>query len=372
MRRVLLLALFWGLVSSGCQNEDPIKIGFVGGITGTNASIAISGRNAVLLAVDEVNRAGGIYGRPVTLVIKDDQENPEVAAAADRAFIEEEVPVVIGHYISAVAAASLAATQDQDILMISPTISARELSNKDDNFLRIILTNTAQGKVLADYSAEVTKNKRSYFVYNDGNKPFVEGVTEAYRTNFEANGGQVAGEARIASQDTAGMNAAIQEAIREGADSFLVVMNASDVAMFAQQLKKTGMKHPIYSATWGMASDVIFQGGSAVEGIVFSALFDASDKSPDFMRFKETYEKLYGESVDFAAVYSYETAQMIFEALETADPEDAEAIRKTILKIGTFQGLQAPIIMDAYGDVSRPQFITAIKGGKFVTIGQVE
>lgn len=372
MHRLLFLILTLSLLAAGCRNTTPIKIGFVGGITGTNSSIAVSGRNAVLLAVDEVNRAGGINGRPVTLLIRDDQEMPETAAEIDRAFVQEGASVVIGHYVSAVAEASLAAVEGQDILLVSPTISARELSGRDDNFLRVILTNTDQGEALAVYAADTMQHKRSYVVYNDGNRAFVEGMTGAYVSEFQARGGKIAGETMLSSQDTAGMIEAIDEAIAKEADSFLVVMNAQDVAMFAQQLKKTGKQIPIYSATWGMTADVIFQGGSAVEGIVFPALLDSTNQSSQFVRFKETYEALYGEPVDFSAAYSYEAAQMVFHGLRTGDPEDSQAIKQAILDKGTFQGLQTEIVMDGYGDVSRPQFITTVRDGKFMTIGQVE
>ncbi len=168
------------------------------------------------------------------------------------------------------------------------------------------------------------------------------------------------------------MNAAIQEALSAEADSFLVVMNANDVAMFAQLLQKNGQKLPIYSATWGMTADVIFQGGNAVEGIVFPAMFDSENRSSEFLEFVGTYEKLYGESVDFSAVYSYEAAQVIFEGLRFAGSGTGGAIKEAILKKKTFQGLQTPITINGTGDVIRPQFLTTIRQGKFLTIGQVD
>ncbi len=372
MTRILSLIFIVILFASGCQTKEPVKIGFVGGVTGINSSVAVSGRNAVLLAVNEANASGGINGHPIELVIKDDQEKPEVAAALDREFIRDGIKVVIGHYISGVAAASIEAIRNQDVLMISPTISARELSGIDDNFLRLIVTNTAQGKALAEYSAGDGQNTRTYVVYNNGNKAFVEGVTSAYRESFQRAGGEITGEKTIASKDVEGMQGAITEAIASGSDSFLLVMNANDVAMFAQQLHKTASVISIYSATWGMTADVIFQGGDSVEGIIFPAQFDSTSTVPTYVRFKETYEKLYGEAVDFSAVYSYETAQVVIEGLRTAASNDSQAIKAAILDKGRYQGLQADIVMDATGDVERPQFITTVKDGKFMTIGQVE
>lgn len=372
MQRTLPVLLAIGILLSGCQEVQPIKIGFAGGITGTNSSIAISGRNAVLLAVEEINRAGGIKGRPVELVIKDDHEDPKVTAAVDQAFIQEGVPVVIGHYVSSVASSSLTATEGQDFLMVSPTISTRELSGRDDNFLRLILTNSDQGNTLAAYSAGAGAHRRSYLVYNNGNKAFVEGVTAAYKETFRQAGGAIVGEVALSTLDTVGMTAAIKDAKAVQADSFLVVMNANDVAIFAQLMKKMESILPVYSATWGMTADVVFQGGEAVEGIIFPAMFDSESRNERYLAFKKAYEALYDEPVDFSALYSYEAAQVVFEGLRNATDTNAAAIKRAILEKGTFQGLQTEFRMDASGDVVRPRFINTIKDGKFLTIGRAE
>lgn len=371
MKQLFIGLIAVALVAGGCQSKEPIKIGFSGGITGSNSSVAISGRNAVMLAVDEVNKTGGIKGRLVELVIKDDMEQPDTAASVDREFIAEEVPVIIGHYVSGVAAASLEAIQDQEVLMVSPTISAKELSGIDDNFIRLILPNSAQGEAMAHYAYQSVGNRKTYVVHNDGNKAFVNGVKTAYGETFLRLGGKLVGESSIPGRDMAGINGAIDEILSRDVDSILVVMNANDVALFAQQLKKSGHMLPIYSATWGMTADVITQGGSAVEGIVFPAPFDPKSQDPEFLEFKKTYEKLYGEPVDFSAVYSYESAQIVFEGLREAPDTRAAQIKEAILKKAEYQGLQGRIVLNINGDVQRPQFLTTVENGEFKTISTV-
>lgn len=372
MNRGILIAIAMLLLATGCQKHEPIKIGFVGGITGTNSSLSISGRNAVMFAVDEVNKAGGINGHPIELIIKDDKETPEEAIAADKAFIQEGVPVVIGHYISAVATASIEAIRDQNILMVSPTISSKDFSGKDDNFMLLVMNNTTQGEALAAYSADEKNNRRTYLAVNDENKVYVEGITAAYQRVFTTAGGVVSGKKTIPSGNINGMISAIDEAVALNSDSILCVMNASDQAMFAQQLRKRNQSIFLYSSTWGMTSDVIVQGGEAVEGIVFPAMFDSASQVPAYVKFKESYEKLYAESLDFSAIYSYEAAQMVFEGLREAKTFDSEAIKKAILNKKVFQGLQSTIEMDANGDAVRPQFLNVVEKGKFMTIKQVD
>lgn len=367
---IVLLALAAGAVS--CGKPEPIRIGFAGNLTGVNSSVAISGRNGVLLAIEEANRSGGIQGRPVELVIRDDAESPEKAAQADRELIDAGVSAIIGHFMSSVADASLEAVAGSDVILLSPTISNAKLKGLDDEFLRLIRTNTAQGSVLGAYARESGGGSRSWLVLSEKNRAFSSGVGEGYRRSFEENGGQVVGETYLQNQDLEAMGAVIEEAAAAGCDSFLMVLNSGDVAMFAQQVAQKGTGQALFSATWGMTADVIVRGGSAVEGIVFPALFDPNSQTLEYTAFRQRFQEVYQEPVDFSAVYSYETAQVLLEGLRKADEVTGPAVKAAIIAQGTFQGLQELLEIDAYGDVKRPYFMTAVRDGVFVTLGKVD
>ncbi len=367
---IILLALAAG--TAGCGKPEPIRIGFAGNLTGVNSSVAISGRNGVMLAIEEVNRNGGIKGRPVELVIRDDEESPEKAAQADRELIAAGVPAIIGHFMSSVADASLEAVAGSEVILLSPTVSNAKLKGVDDAFLRLIRTNTEQGSTLGGYARQSGASSRTWLVLSEKNRAFSSGVGEGYRQVFEAQGGQVAGETYLDSQDLESMAAIIDEAAGAGCDSFLMVLNSGDVAMFAQQVAQKGGKQALYSATWGMTADVILRGGAAVEGIVFPALFDPNSRTPGYMAFEQRFREVYQEPVDFSAVYAYETAQVLLEGLRSAASITGPAVKEAIIAQGTFQGLQEPLQIDAYGDVKRPYFMAAVRDGAFVTLGKVD
>lgn len=368
---VLLIGLA-ALMLAGCQPKEPIRIGFAGGITGANASVALSGRDAVLLAVEEVNRAGGIKGRPVELVIKDDQESPAVAAEVERAFLKEGVPAVIGHYVSGVAFSALEAIEGENLLMLSPTISTAQLSGLDDQFIRVIPTNEDQGRILGQYARKTAGNATACVIYSVGNEVFVDGVKSAFRQHFESLGGQVLLEEAVPPKLPEAMAAALERGALAGVDAYLLVMNANDVVIFSQLRAKTGYAADVYSATWGMTSDVLFQGGSTVEGIVFPAPFDSSSRKPEYQVFSEKYQKFCGNSPDFSAVYSYEAARVLFGAIEKAPEYTAEAVKRSLLNGGPYQGLQSELTFTDAGDIRRPLFLVKVNKGSFETIGAGE
>ena len=83
---------------------DPIKIGVIIGLTGPNAVAGNDGLGAMQLAVDEVNAAGGVMGRPLELIVEDNEGRPKAGVeAANKLADVDQVPVVVGGYSSAIA-----------------------------------------------------------------------------------------------------------------------------------------------------------------------------------------------------------------------------------------------------------------------------
>lgn len=354
------------IILSGCANHEPIKLGFAGGVTGKNASVAISARDALLLAVEEVNQNGGLLGRNVELIIKDDLDTAAGTTDADNALIAEGVPVIFGHYMSQVAQPSLDATKGKDVLLVSPTISASTLTGKDDQFFRLIVSNTAQGKTMGEQAIK-NGGKKAILVYNDANQQFIQGVASAFKTSFKEGGGTIVSEYMIKERDSAAMLKSILAAKSEHIDSIMMVMSSGDIAMYAQLLSRNAINPRLYSATWGMTADVIREGGDTIEGITFPALFNPEGNSKTYLDFKQAYRDTYAVDPDFAAVYAYESAQVVFKTIAAEHSVKASDIKNGILKQSEFDGLQGKIVFDAYGDVQRPEFIVTVKNGKFVT-----
>ena len=123
----ILIIIILGSGLTGCDNNKPIKVGFVGGLTGRLSDLGIAGRNGVIMAIEEINKAGGINKRPIELITKDDKQDPEVAVNVDKELIDEGVVAIIGHMTSAMSIAALPLINKKQILMISPTTSTNKL-----------------------------------------------------------------------------------------------------------------------------------------------------------------------------------------------------------------------------------------------------
>jgi branched-chain amino acid transport system substrate-binding protein len=96
---IFCAAVFFAEISDAAD-KNAYKIGFVGGLTGKSSDLGIQGRNSVMLAVEEINSQGGINGRPLQLITKDDKQDPQTALKVDRELIDEGVITIIGHMTS--------------------------------------------------------------------------------------------------------------------------------------------------------------------------------------------------------------------------------------------------------------------------------
>lgn len=121
----------------GCSKKKPVKIGFAGTLTGRLSDLGTAGRNGVMLAVEDINKSGGINGHPVELLIRDDKHDPLVSREVSQDLVNEGVVAIIGHMTSVASVASVPVVNKENVVMISPTTSANDLTGIDDYFFRV-------------------------------------------------------------------------------------------------------------------------------------------------------------------------------------------------------------------------------------------
>ena len=125
----LLLVSIWS-----CSNPDPCKIGFLGSSAAGVSDMSIAARNGVILAIEEVNRTGGLSGRSVELLIKDDNGNPDSALKGMEYFVDQRVDGIIGPVTAEIARVVAPLAKQAKVVMISPTADSADLPGQDDFF----------------------------------------------------------------------------------------------------------------------------------------------------------------------------------------------------------------------------------------------
>jgi len=147
--------------------------------------------DGLLKAVEEINSRGGVDGRPVELITKDDKQDPEEALRVDRELVDEGVVAIIGHMTSAMSMAVLPFINKEKILMISPTTSTNKLTGIDDFFIRIMEPHKSEIDHLARQAFKVMGLKKMAAIYDLSNRAYTEGYFHNFKQEFEGLGGKI-------------------------------------------------------------------------------------------------------------------------------------------------------------------------------------
>jgi len=349
------------LLIVGCE-QPPLRVGFVAGLTGPYAELGVDGRDAVLLAVAEANAAGGVQGRRLEVVVRDAGTDEASCAAALEEVIRQGVIVVVGPMISRHAQVTMDLMgRYPGVLFFSPTISNSLLSGRDDMFLRSISNAANQGEVLARYLHRQGL-RRVVAVQDRDNAAYTDDVVAALVDVGQSLGVAVDvvayGEGKPL--DPGMVAARIGQA---NSDAVVLVANSLHTAAMAQEIRKQGLKIPLLSAKWAQTTDLFSMGGRAVEGMVLVG--SATQPGPEFSRFGAQFRERYGRAPSFAAVWSYDAARILLDAMGRARELSGQSIKEAILAVPVYQGLEREIRLDPFGDALHDYRLVVVREGRF-------
>ncbi len=359
LRQLVLIALvlFSSLPLTSCVEDTPVKIGFVAGITGRVSDLGVASRDAVTLAVEEQNLAGGISGRQLELVIRDDQQDPQAVLQAIRELSDEQVVAILGPLTSSMAVVALPIINSEQILTISPTVKTDQLSGQDDFFLRVTPPVSKNAKQLTRHVTKTLGLTRFAVVADFSNRAFTEIWLNEFKKSFESNGGQIVLVEKFESRPEAHFLPIAERVLLAKPDGVLFLSNAIDTALLSQQIRKLESSVPLYLISFG---------GRAVNGMSSYHSFYANSQEPRYLAFKERFVQRFGYAPSFVTVLSYDAAKYLFAGL--AKRTSTLSLKNALLEMHSFQGLQSEMTLDQYGDVERKLFLTVIKDGQFQVV----
>jgi len=363
--QISLALLAAGLVA-GCKDRTPVRVGFVGGISGRVADLGVAGRNGAILAIEQRNAAGGINGRPVELVVRDDEQNPEVAKRVVGELINEQIELIIGPMTSSMAMAVMPQIQASKTILLSPTVTTTDLAGKDDNFLRVISVTADYAGKSARYQYEKLGHRSIAVIYELGNKSYTESWYRGFQSAFEGLGGKMQRPVTFTSSSDLAFLPLVKEVLVSRPDAVLVIANAVDAALICQQIRKLSTSTDIAIAEWGATERLIELGGRATEGGMVSQFLDRNDASAPYQAFRTAYRERFSQEPGYAGLAGYDAALVALEGL--ARRKAGGTIKEAILAAKTFQGVQQKFSIDQYGDADRKTFVTRISKGAYETV----
>jgi branched-chain amino acid transport system substrate-binding protein len=360
---LLGLALLWLL--SACSPPEPLRIGFIGGLSGRVADLGVAGKDGVQLAVEDINAAGGIHGRPLELLVRDDAQNPALARRAAEQLMAAGVELIVGPMTSAMAEALLPLTNPAGMLLISPTVTSTHFSGRDDHFFRVISSTRDYASEAARVVVQERGLSRAAIIVDDDNRAYTADWAEHFRQAFDAAGGRIVHREQFRSSVDESLLGAVVRMMESGPDLIVVVTGAVDAARIVQLLRQRSAAIDVLLADWAGTERLLELGGGAVEGAYIPQYFDRDDRSSRYLDFRERYIARFGIAPGFASVAGYDATLVAAEVLRQR--RSGQALKDLLAGQG-FDGLQQRIEFDAHGDARRPIRVAVVREGRFLVL----
>jgi len=350
----------------GCSSP-PVKIGFLGGLTGPTADLGIAGRDSTLLAIEQLNARGGLRGKPVELVAFDDKQQPKALPAMVDSIRQAGLAGMVGPMTSSVAAAWIPLASELALTTVSPTVTSSDFTGKDDQFFRVCSTTREYAYVSAEHHMRTGAARRFALVRDDSNAAYTRSWAQHFADRVAALGGQVVQQAVFTSgKQTEALVEALAQALAYQPEALVIVANARDTALLAQLVRKQGSPVSLSAAEWAATDQMLAMGGRSVEQLVVAQYFDPNSRQATYSTFVQQFKERFGRLPGFAEVAGFDAATVMLRAL--AEQGSGETLKQALLRIRQFEGLQQPVSFDAAGDAPRPLFVTRVVNGQFTVV----
>ena len=347
-------------------NRSPVVVGFAGPLTGPYSDLGVNGRNGVRLAVEEINDRGGIDGRKMELLVRNDKGLCDEAAQATAELIDSGAQAIIGHMTSEQTISALPVAAEKDVVLLSPTTSTPELSGIKDNFFRIHPSTDRDAIALARYVLQ-EKGVDSLCTLKDMDNEAYAGSFEKYFVQeFKSGGGEVAHRQKLYASCSPDWFQVAEDLKSCTDEAVLLALSARDAANLVQALESIDYSPEIFSTGWAMTRELLRAGGRTVENVTFVTSTFKEKPGPDFQEFAKSYRSRFGSEPSFAAAFAYDAAHVLARALEKSF--DGSGLEQALTEIRGYPGLYWPITIDEYGDVMSPIYIVQVAEGEFEAV----
>ncbi|MEM5437563.1 branched-chain amino acid ABC transporter substrate-binding protein [Paraburkholderia diazotrophica] len=336
---------------TGAADEDVVKIGHVGPLTGGSSHLGKDNENGARLAVEEINQTGLVIGgRKVRLELdgEDDAADPKTGTQIAQKFVDEHVVAVIGHLNSGVSIPASRIYNDANIVEISPSSTNPDYTKQGyKSAYRVVATDAQQGPALGDYALKAL-NAKSIAIVDDATA-YGKGLADEFAKAAQAGGGRIV--AREATTDKATDFRAILTTIKSAHPDVIMFGGMdSTVGPFIRQAAALGLTAKVLSGDGACTEKVAELAGDAVNNLVCSEASLAVSRMPKGAEFEKRFEARFNGPILFNAPFAYDAVYVVADAMKRANTTDAAKVLNAI-PATDYNGVIGHIAFDAHGDM---------------------
>ena len=356
-RRLLVLGLLavLALTLQACgedagESSEPFRIGVMESLTGAGETYGTVASQAKQMALDEINAAGGVNGRPLEFIVEDSKCNAQDAITAYRKLTEVDgVKIILGTSCSGAMLGVAPLAEADGVILFSGLASNPDIANAGDYIFRTqisdIQVGIGTGNVLwADGIRELATITET--------TDYAEGVRRTTAAQFEKRGGRIVAEEYFAT-DVTDFRSQLEKLLATNPDALHVAPQSEFAAgTIIKQARELGYEGPIYAETVSVGATALEIAGDAATGMkaITADLDPDNAKGQDVLaKFRERYDYV---TLPWHLGSAYDDVYIAAECLkQTGDDQDADGFRDCMYEITWSGAIGDNYSFDEQGEV---------------------
>ena len=347
------------VILAGCGNantanndEETIKIGSMFELTGAAAAYGTSMNNAVHMAVDEINEAGGIDGKQVEIVEYDTKtDETEATSITTRLGTRDNVAAIIGPATTGSMQAAIPSANAAEVPIMSPTATDDGVLTAADGSVhpyawRTSFTNSFQGSSLAQF-ANSHLGATKAVILSDNSSDYAIGLTNTFSDVFD---GEIVAVENFSEGET-DFNAVLTNIKDLDFDVLYVPGYYEEAGPIIKQAREMGIMQPILGPD-GMGNEILRElaGAENMNDIYYTSHFVVSSEDPKVQEFVKNYKDEFGIDADMFTGLAYDSVYVIKEAIESAGSSNPKDVNDALTNITDFPGITGTFSFDEMHD----------------------
>jgi branched-chain amino acid transport system substrate-binding protein len=368
---LFVLSLLIG-ATAAARAEGTIKVGEYASLTGKEATYGQAAHKGTVLAVEEVNAAGGLLGgQKLELVTEDDESKPGQASTVVKKLISrDKVVAILGEFASGRSLEAAPICQNAKIPMISPGSTAPEVTRRGDYIFRVCFIDPFQGTVMAKFAAHTLKARRVAILSSVSSAESV-GLAKYFREEFTRDEGTVALEQKYTDGDK-DFRAQLTAIRGADVDGVFVPGYYAEAGLICKQARALGLHVPLFGIDGWESPELVRIGGEAVEGCYFATHFSPDNRSPVVARFNARFRERWGDRSDTLAALGYDSVLLLVDAIKRAGTTEPAKLREALANTKNLHAVTGTITLDAQRNPTKSAVVLQVKNGAFQFVETVE
>lgn len=345
------------------DEKEVIKVGVIFPLTGDRSAYGLSMKNAVELAMSEINDNYLIGTQQIEVIFEDTRGLPkECITAFEKLTTTNKVSVVIGPMSSSEMLSIAPIAEREQVVLMSPSASSPAITDAGDFIFRIAPSDSYEGIMIAKFVIEQLKLSRIGILFN--NSEYGIGIVNKFTDKFTFSGGTVL-ISESYSESTLDYRTQLNKIKRTNPEAIYFV-GYKELGKIIKQAKELGIGTQYLSVSLFEDPDILTTAGQAAEGVIFPSIsFDIRSDDDRANNFVDSYTAKFGNKPDAFAASAYDAAYITAKAIRGGG-NDATKIKNALYTIKDFNGLLGNFGFDSNGDVILPLRLKKVEKGIFI------